>query len=148
MKKTIFLLMAALVLVAVFWLVKRRSSVSPQVSPEISAAISIEPSMTAPPVTGQLFEITITENGLSPNNLNIKAGDTVRFINNDTAWHWPASGPHPTHRLCHGFDSLKGLKQGETYSFTFNEAGVCPFHDHLNAVNSSLNGVIEINGGK
>jgi len=76
--------------------------------------------------------IEITASGFFPANLNIKAGDTVVFTNRDSVKHWPASGVHPSHLLCAGFDSLKGLGKGETYSFTFKEAKECPMHDHLN----------------
>ncbi|MEK6824273.1 MAG: hypothetical protein AABY02_00300, partial [Nanoarchaeota archaeon] len=30
------------------------------------------------------------------------------------------------------FDACKGLAQGESYSFTFNEVGSWNYHDHLN----------------
>lgn len=76
--------------------------------------------------------IEITALGFSPTNLDIKVGDTVIFINRDSVQHWPASGVHPSHLLCAGLDSLKGLAKGETYSFTFKEAKECPTHDHLN----------------
>lgn len=76
--------------------------------------------------------IEITANGFSPANLEIMKGDMVEFINKDEgAVHWPASGMHPTHLLCKGFDSLRGLSFNETYSFTFTETKECPMHDHL-----------------
>lgn len=76
--------------------------------------------------------VEITAGGFAPANLKIKAGATVTFINRDSAPHWPASGVHPTHEICRGFDALKGLETGETYSFTFTEVKTCPMHDHLN----------------
>mgnify|MGYP001568350922 CR=1 FL=1 len=77
----------------------------------------------------------------SPIIVNIKVGDTVKFINNDSVSHWPASGPHPTHTICPGFDSLRGLNVGESYSLTFREAKTCPWHDHLKP---SINGQIVV----
>ena len=77
--------------------------------------------------------VNMTSSGFSPKELIIKAGDSVEFINKDTRNWWPASGVHPTHQICPGFDSLKGLKPGETYSHTFSEAKECPMHDHLKA---------------
>lgn len=80
----------------------------------------------------KIHVIEMTAVGFVPANLTIKKGDTVEFVNKDTRDWWPASGIHPTHELCPGFDSLRGLKPGERYSFTFNEArGLCPMHDHL-----------------
>lgn len=83
-------------------------------------------------ITGQkTHKIEMTQSGFSPKELTIKKGDTVEFVNKDSARHWPASGVHPTHKLCPGFDAMKGVDAGKTYSFTFNEAKTCPFHDHL-----------------
>jgi hypothetical protein len=59
-------------------------------------------------------------------------GTSVLFINKDASPRWPASGIHPTHQSCPGFDSLRGLQPGQSYSFTFTEKKTCPMHDHLN----------------
>ena len=72
-----------------------------------------------------------TANGATPGELTIRAGDTVIFTNDETRERWPASGMHPTHLLCPGFDSLKPIPPGATYSHTFAVAGECPMHDHL-----------------
>lgn len=95
-----------------------------------------------PPSTGAMTAkiIEITSAGFSPSTLTIKAGDTVTFINKDSAQHWPASAVHPTHAVypepggCIGskFDSCKNLAQNEEWSFTFNEKGTWNYHDHLN----------------
>lgn len=90
------------------------------------------------PTTKQTVEIT--PSGFSPNTLTINAGDTVTFVNKDSTLHWPASAVHPTHTVypesggCIGskFDACKGLAQGETFSFTFNQKGAWKYHDHLN----------------
>jgi len=85
--------------------------------------------------------VEITSAGFAPAELEVKIGTTVHFTNRDSQLHWPASGVHPAHDLCPGFDSLKGLSTGESYSFTFNEAKTCPMHDHLNP---ALRGKIEV----
>jgi len=76
--------------------------------------------------------IEMSASGFSPAEVTIKAGDTVKFVNKDTKNHRPASGVHPAHQLCPGFDSLEAVEPGESYSFTFNEKKECPMHDHLN----------------
>ncbi len=89
--------------------------------------------------SGKIVEITAS--GFNPANLTISAGETVTFINRDSAPHWIASGAHPTHMLypepggCIGskFDACKALAQGESFSFQFNQKGSWPYHDHLNA---------------
>ncbi len=76
--------------------------------------------------------VEITPGGFAPATLKIKAGTQVNFVNRDSALHWPASGVHPAHELCPGFDSLKGLAKDEVYKFTFTEVKTCSMHDHLN----------------
>ena len=90
---------------------------------------------------GKKWMIEMTQAGFAPSTLEIEVGDTVEFVNKDSSPHWPASGMHPTHLLCPGFDSLKGMNQNETYSFMFNVAKDCPMHDHLNA---ALRGMISV----
>ena len=86
-------------------------------------------------------KIEMTAAGFSPKELEIKKGDIVEFVNKDSSKHWPASGVHPAHLICPGFDSKKRMGAGETYSFTFSEAKTCPFHDHLSP---NLFGKIEV----
>lgn len=88
------------------------------------------PTAVAP--TGQKASVEITADGFQPAELRVKAGTEVTWTNRDGAKHWPASAVHPTHKVCPGFDALKGLAQGESYSFVFGEIKECPYHDHLN----------------
>ena len=149
MKKIIISLVIIGALAAGWLVFKKPSKQTPALSELTSPTLSPSPTatITKEPI-GSRFEIIIRKEGVSSQNLNIKAGDTVIFVNKDTALHWPAAGTHPTHNLCPGFDPLHGLTQGETFSFTFNQAGVCPFHDHLNARKEIFSGVIIVEGGK
>ena len=90
--------------------------------------------------------IEITSSGFSPSSLTVSQGDKITFINRGSSLSWPASAVHPTHRAYPGsdinkcntaeekniFDACRGLKQGESYSFTFNDKGSWKYHDHLN----------------
>lgn len=76
--------------------------------------------------------VEITEGGFLPAELTISVGTTVLFINKDKTPHWPASGVHPTHEICKGFDALAPIASGGAYSYTFNEVKVCSMHDHIN----------------
>lgn len=92
-------------------------------------------------ITGEV--VKITSSGFSPNTLTIYQGMKVEFINEDSNPHWPASAVHPTHKVypentgkCaliggSDFDACKGLNNGESYIFTFNEKGNWKYHDHL-----------------
>ena len=72
----------------------------------------------------------MTADGFSPQTIAIASGDTVEWINLDSALHWPASDPHPTHTGVPEFDARGDLSQGESYSFTFAEVGNFIYHDH------------------
>lgn len=105
---------------------------------------------------GREHTIRITSSGFLPQEIEINAGDSVVFINEDSSKHWPASAVHPTHRVYPGsdiskcgtaseseiFDACRGLESGERYTFTFNEKGNWRYHDHLRA---SLTGTINVN---
>lgn len=88
-------------------------------------------SSPSPSPTVKTVTVELTGAGFSPATVTVAIGDTVRFVNVEPLPHWPASGVHPTHQVCPGFDARRGLAQGEAYSFTFTEAKTCPFHDHL-----------------
>lgn len=90
--------------------------------------------------------VKIAASGFEPKTLTVKAGATVTFVNEDSNKHWPASAMHPTHKVYPSsgiekcgtveetniFDACRGLAQGESFSFTFNEKGSWKYHDHLN----------------
>ncbi len=91
--------------------------------------------------------ISMDRDGFNARTLVIIAGDTVKWVNNDTRLHWPASDPHPTHTGLSGFDPLADLLPGESFSFTFNSPGVYGYHDHTLAVVAgiaTLTGVIRV----
>jgi plastocyanin len=90
--------------------------------------------------------VEMTSSGFSPNAITISKGDTVTFVNADGGSYWPASAIHPTHTVYPGsninkcatderskiFDACENIKQGESWSFTFNEVGEWNYHDHNN----------------
>ncbi len=67
--------------------------------------------------------IIYTGSGYSPSELVVEVGTTVTFVNQSDLPMWTASNPHPDHR--------RGVKTGETYEFTFEEAGIYKYHNHL-----------------
>lgn len=69
--------------------------------------------------------------GFNPKSITVKSGATVTWVNKDTDQLWVASNPHPTHTDYPGFDALKGIPTGETYSFTFTKVGKWGYHNHL-----------------
>lgn len=101
------------------------------------------------------FDVTITytDEGYTPNEITIKKGTRVRFLNDSKEMTWPASGVHPTHTLypekqstnCLGssFDACQDLKRGEYFDFTFNYVGEWRYHDHSHAYNTGVITVTE-----
>ncbi|MEO6077188.1 MAG: hypothetical protein ABIP54_00175, partial [Candidatus Andersenbacteria bacterium] len=99
-------------------------------APFIQTAPSISPDASSAPdamhdESSMMMEnptISMTDTGISPAEITIKAGTTVTFVNNGTELHWPASDPHPIHTDLSGFDAKRGLSNGELYRFTFPKA--------------------------
>ncbi len=97
-----------------------------------TAEVSPKATEPTPPAAVTPKEITVSSAGFSPSTLTVPVGTSVVFKNTEESQHWPASDPHPAHTIVPGFDAKKGLKNGETYSYTFDKVGTFSFHDHLN----------------
>lgn len=78
----------------------------------------------------------------SPNQISIQEGATVIFVNESSSPMWPASDPHPLHTDYSDFDPMGPVAAGDSYEYTFREAGEYGFHDHINP---SASGVIVVN---
>lgn len=85
--------------------------------------------------------VVIDENGFNPREIGIKKGGKVTWVNQSQNSVWPASNPHPIHTDYHGFDALRGLANGESYSFTFDKVGSWKYHNHLNP---SMRGEVKV----
>ncbi|MEK7537487.1 MAG: cupredoxin domain-containing protein [Patescibacteria group bacterium] len=90
----------------------------------------------------QTSTVTLNSSGADPLIVTVSAGTTVTFVNNDSGLHQISSNPHPAHTGLPGFDSLSGIKPGQSYSFTFATAGTFDYHDHLDPANSAWAGKI------
>lgn len=74
--------------------------------------------------------VTYTDTGFNPSSLEIKVGQTVRFMNQSSHGMWVGSGPHPTHTAYPEFDAKKNIPNGEVYEFTFDKIGEWGYHNH------------------
>lgn len=92
-----------------------------------------EPVKAEPENKSSETTITYTNDGFSPNQVTIKAGSKVKFINQSSRQMWVASDPHPIHTDTPTFDSNRGIGTGETYEFTFTESGSHGYHNHLSS---------------
>lgn len=89
--------------------------------------------------------VEMTEDGFSPDSVEIRAGTEVTWVNVGGTQHWPASNTHPTHTIYPGSDIQKcatnekekildacgPMKKGDRYSFVFGDEGEWGMHDHL-----------------
>lgn len=80
---------------------------------------------------GQQITIEMTNLGFIPTVVRARPYDTITFVNHDSAAHWPASNPHPTHTDCPELDPLRPLLATERYAIAFQATKTCGFHDHL-----------------
>ena len=89
--------------------------------------------------------VHITATGYDPQNVTVKKGGTVTWINDTDTPNWPATAQHPTHTKYPGsgiekcgtaeqatiFDACKGLAKGESFAFKFDDVGQWGYHEHL-----------------
>lgn len=122
-----------------------RPSESPETVESVPAAQS--DSIDAPQVadselTAETATITYTDQGFSPSSLTVKAGATIRVVNNASDALEFSSDNHPTH-LNNSELNMDVLNTGETGTFTVTKTGEYGFHDHLNASNEGTLTVTE-----
>lgn len=74
-------------------------------------------------------EITINLNEIkfTPQNVKIKKGTKVTWVNNEVTEHYINTDLHPAHTYFSNQNS-KALKKGEGYSLIFEEEGIYPYH--------------------
>lgn len=118
-KTTILALIALLVIVVagVFTFSSGKSTTSPG-----TASISVPAAA----------DVSITNLGFNPVTVDIKVGQAVTWINDDSAPHTVASDPYPTDNTLADFNSKGNLSTNDSYSFVFNKPGTYTYHDDLN----------------
>ncbi len=78
-------------------------------------------------------KITYTDEGFSPNIIEINRGETVEFINQSRRPMWVASNEHPAHGILPTFDQFTVSGFGTSWQYTFDQVGEWVYHDHVNA---------------
>ena len=81
--------------------------------------------------------------GFVPKRIDVGLGEEVRFVNDSGTRFWPASNIHPTHQTNPAFDAKGPIPPGESWSFTFDEAGFWRYHNHLAP---SQSGIVVVKG--
>ena len=89
--------------------------------------------------------ITITNGTVSPSQVTIAVGQSVRFVNSDSGLRNISSDPHPAHTACPSFVNVGNLSGNQTKdTFGFAGAGSCTFHDHNDENNAGMKGRVTI----
>lgn len=103
------------------------------------------PNQPSPPPGTSTPTITITANGVDPKQINIHAGQVVRFVNSDTRAHEVFSTPHGTHTDCPPINNVAMVNPGVTReTAAMNVVRICGFHDHLNPDDQRFRGQINV----
>lgn len=92
-------------------------------------------------ITDNDVVIHVTDNGFEPSEIDIAKGQRVVWINDTSAYTWPASNIHPTHSIYSEFDPKEPFAPKEVWSFIFDKVGTWRFHDHLKP---SKGGIVEV----
>lgn len=80
--------------------------------------------------------VTVTSSGFSPSPITVKAGDTIRWLNDSGASAEVAPDNHPTHTKYAGvwdFTSASLTADGGSYSRVFSTKGTFTYHNHLDS---------------
>jgi plastocyanin len=158
MNKNLVIIVLAILVLAVFLYYFFTKFRAPTLAPELpqppTPPVFEVPTTSTPTTTSEVI-IKITTDGFEPKEVEISKGTKVTWVNEQSNPSWPASAVHPTHEVYPGssikkcgtpeqdkiFDACRGLNQGESWSFIFNEVGEWYYHDHLNP---SLKGKIVV----
>ncbi len=149
MNKNLVTIVLAILVLAVFLYYFFTKFRAPTLVPELpqppTPPVFEVPTTSTPTTTSEVI-IKITTDGFEPKEVEISKGTKVTWVNEQSNPSWPASAVHPTHEVYPGssikkcgtpeqdkiFDACRGLNQGESWSFIFNEVGEWYYHDHLN----------------
>jgi plastocyanin len=80
----------------------------------------------------QLAEVSISADGVVPETITVKKGQTVVWKNNDKKDHQIAADPYPTNESLPELGKGEVLKPGDTFGFPFDTPGTYTYHDNLN----------------
>lgn len=100
----------------------------PTIPPPTKAPVTQPPDVaTLPPsaASGNTVEVKIADFAFDPATITIKVGTTVKWTNMDSAAHTVTADDN--------LWTSARLKQGETYTHTFDQAGTYPYHCSLHS---------------
>ena len=79
--------------------------------------------------TGKTTAVTYTSSGLSPSEVMLKAGDSLKIINDTNEEIEPSSNPHPVHTDNPELN-FGDIEAGESKTVTLTTKGTWGYHNH------------------
>jgi plastocyanin len=123
------------------------SSTPPAASPATSAAATPTPTSTSggdDTATGGV-SVTIADSSFGPSKIEVKAGTTVTWTNNDPLPHTVTSTrSDDVDSATSGLFDSGTLQTGESFSYTFTKAGDYPYECTIHASMPSMHGKVEV----
>ena len=91
--------------------------------------------------------VTIRAGGTAdPIEVRINAGQSVRFVNEDSRAHHIQSNPHGTHTNCTQTNVAVLNPGASATTAAYNEAKSCGYHDHMDPDRTQMHGTIRVGG--
>ncbi len=116
---------------------QEKTTVKTAVSKAVVEPVSQTP--TKESVTGKYdVLITLTKNGFVPERIEVKAGQTIRFLNSSGSAMRIASNPHPTHEIYSELNQNNTVGKGGYYDFIFLRVGAWGYHNHTDPIKGGI----------
>ncbi len=116
------------------------ATLTPQTSETASTAPTPRPVVKA---AAPVAKNTVSYAGgtFTPMTLNVKAGESVKFVNNSSLSMWVMSGPDTYHSEYPSFNQERTVGKGGVYNFTFVTPGT---YQYFNKNNPSAKGLVVV----
>lgn len=131
--KILLVIIALIVVLGTFILLGNKNTNTP---PSNNQSESIKSEASATPAAMetniQIENVILGDLGFVPQNITVKAGTTMVWINKSGKAATVSSDDHPTHKL-YPFLNLGEFPSSSSLQVVFDKAGTYSYHNHLNA---------------
>lgn len=131
--KILLVIVALIVVLGAFILLGNKSTSTPSSnnqSDSVKSEVSTTPAATE--TSNQIANVILGDLGFVPQDITVKAGTTMVWINKSGKAATVSSDDHPTHKL-YPFLNLGEFSSSSSLQVIFDKAGTYSYHNHLNA---------------
>ncbi len=124
------LVVIVVIILAGWYLARPKDNLTP--TPSVESTPSTETASPSASSSAVIDEnvVTISSSGFSPNDITIKVGGSVTWMNSSSDMQNVSSDPHPTHTNYSPLN-LGNIPADGKVSLVFPKAGTYTYHDHL-----------------